>query len=319
MALRIQHTTLGTTTLIERHWESQYDIAAFVLPSWHHSTFSPIRTYFRKGTDPASLVESSTTLGTIVNRLSGLIDPLCQESMVAVERITQQLCHKIQLPPALDIRRKRTMGRAGYAVNIHKVYRGQLATAWRRVEREHLPDASGVITLVLCTDFTANAIEAGAHYTTAATLALARKIEETGRRCEIWASILTHEAHRMRKHILPGHPTRFHELDHIVVKRAHEELAAPGLAALCSLSFLRNLFFHVWDLLDTTIGPMDNHGKATFKADVLRMLTPYVARQGIDQASVIMGADELDHIYNEAQAVAWCQHTINTLKATPSN
>ena len=319
MALRIQHSTLDDQCLVERHWESQLDILRFVdratqcqllpsrerifFPSWHQ-----VGSHGQKNPRP------DYGLHTILDRLDGIIDPECQEAIDTVGRIVRAIGDRILLPPALDIHRRRTMGRAGYAVNIHKVNRGQLSTAWKRIYREQLPDSTGVITLVLCTDYTANATYPAAQYTTAATLALAQKIEETGRQCEIWASILTRDAHRMRTSIVPEHPAAFHELDHIVVKRPGESISAPGLAALCSLSYLRRLFFQVWTMLEPTIGAMGNFGKATNKRQVYQALSAYIARQGIPQESVLMGADETDHIEALPGAVTWVQRQIDTLK-----
>lgn len=319
MALTTQYSVLDGRCLLERHWESQLDIVRFVeqatawqlwpskqrifFPSWHHvSSYS------------AKIPRPDAALETILNRLDGIVDPECQSAIEMVARIARAIGEKILLPPALDIQRRRTMGRSGYAVNIHKVNRGQLSTAWKRIHREHLPDSTGVITLVLCTDYTANATYLEAQYTTAATIALAQKIEETGRQCEIWASILTQDAHKMRQHIAPEHPSMFHELDHIVVKRPGESLTAPGMAALCSLGYLRSLFFQVWTMLEASIGPMGNFGKATNKKQVYAALSTYIARQGISQESVLMGADELDHIETLSGAVAWCQRQIDTLR-----
>ena len=319
MALRIQHSTLDGQCLIERHWESQVDIVRFAdqatqrqlwpsrerifFPSWHH-----VSGYTAKIPRPDS------SLNLILNRLDGTIDPACQSAMETVARIARAIGDRILLPAALDIHRRRTMGRSGYAVNIHKVNRGQLSTAWKRIHREHLPDSTGVITLVLCTDYTVNATAPAAQYTTAATIALAQKIEETGRQCEVWASILTRDAHRMRQSIAPGHPGAFHELDHIVVKRSGEALTAPGIAALCSLAYLRSLFFQVWTMLESSIGAMGNFGSATNKKQVYAALSAYIARQGIPQESILMGADETDHIEALPGAVAWCQRQIDTLR-----
>lgn len=318
--LKTQHSTLQGQCLIERHWEHQVDIATFVEQSvpyqlWpsQHRLFFPLHTFV--DTHWADKPTTDDQLDIILNRLQGILDPQCQEAVDTVARLARAIGDRVTLPPALDIQRRRTMGRSGYAVNIHKVNRGQLGTAWKRIYREHLPDSTGVITLVLCTDYTVNATHASAYYTTAATLALAQKIEETGRQCEVWASILTHDAHRMRKHILPDHPQQFHELDHMVIKRPGEAISAPALAALCSLSYLRNLFFQVWTMLDTTIGPMGNFGSATNKKQVFRALSAYIARQGIAAESVLMGADETDHIAALPGAIAWVQRQINTLKA----
>lgn len=319
MALRTQHSTLDGQCLIERHWESQLAIVRFVehatqwqlwpskqrifFPSWRHvSAYS------------AKIPRPDYSLDTILNRLDGIIDSECQNAIDTVTRIARAIGDCIVLPPALDIHRRRTMGRSGYAVNIHKVNRGQLSTAWKRIHRENLPDSTGVITLVLCTDYTANATYLEAQYTTAATIALAHKIEETGRQCEIWASILTRNAHTMRQTIVADHPATFHELDHIVVKRPGEALTAPGIAALCSLAYLRSLFFQVWTMLEASIGPMKDFGKATNKKQVYAALSAYIVRQGIPQESVLMGADETDHIEALHGAVAWCQRQIDTLK-----
>lgn len=319
MALIIQHSTLDGQCLVERHWQSQLDIVRFVdhatqyrlwpsrerifFPSWHQ-----VNSY------SAKIPRPDWSLNLILNRLDGMIDPECQSAIETVTRIARAIGDRILLPPALDIHRRRTMGRSGYAVNIHKVNRGQLSTAWKRIHREHLPDSTGVITLVLCTDYTANATDPAAQYTTAATMALAQKIEETGRQCEIWASILTRDAHRMRISLVANHPAMFHELDHIVIKRPGEALSAPGIAALCSLAYLRSLFFQVWTMLEQSIGPMGNFGKASNKKQVAAALAAYIVRQGIPPESVLMGADETDHIEALPGAVAWCQRQIDTLK-----
>src|SRR5207247_7348297 len=130
------------------------------------------------------------------------------------------------------------------------------------------------VTIVLCLDYSSDATDIQAQYTAAATLALARKIEETGRRVELWASILTHDAHHMRQsfegisYLRADAPQQFDELDHCVVKRADEQLQGPAIAALCSMSLLRHVYFQVWKLQYLTLGFMQNYGSATDKHEV---------------------------------------------------
>jgi hypothetical protein len=320
MSLHIQQSTLpGGITLLERHYDSQVDLANYVLTSWVASdrrTKEPLWCH-NSMTRPDALL-SSHILATACNRLHGYSDADCDASMAAVREITRRIVERVGVIPALDVHRKRTVGGSGYALNIHKVNRGQLSTAWKRTTREQRVGNTGVVTLVLCTDYTSSATYAMAQYTIGATLALAQKIEETGRRCEIWASILTHDAHNMRAHIVETCPQHFDELDHLVVKKAAEDLNTPTLAALCSLSLVRGLFFQVWRMQRDSIGPMDNYGCATDKHAVLQRLAPYLTRQGIPLASVQMGADESDYVHNLDTAVAWVSRRLQALLQAPA-
>ena len=305
MAVITQWSNLGTTQLLERHYDSQKDLAEYLMQSQVYNLQT--RTILWRdtlGTDPGELL-GSYQLTRACDRLLGIVDSDCQASMDTVTAITKRVTNKVQSLPALDVHRRRTQGRSGHTLNIHKVNRGQLSTAWKRTVREHSIGQTGVITLVLCTDYTSNATYEAAQYTIAATLALANKIEETGRRCEIWASILTHDAHRMRSSIVPGHPKMFDELDHLIVKRAQESLTAPGMAVMCSLDLVRKVFFQIWQQQRDTIGRIVNHGRATKKQQVRIRLEPYLLRQHIPTESVYMGADENDHIHSEGLAVSW--------------
>lgn len=304
----------GTRTLVERHYDAQKDLAAAVLGSMmtdmhsEHIWFYPEIDY-ATGTRRGEYMESGS-LTLAVRRCLGLIDTACADSIRTVEAIARQIEDSIPPLPGLDVHRQRLQGRRGYKINPHKVLRGQLSTAWTRVHRETQLQATGIVTLVLCTDYTASATSAGAQHTIAATLALARKIEESGRRCEIWASILTHDAHRMRyrsgtSYLAPGAPAEFDELDHVVVKRAEEDLSAPCLAALCSLSLVRALFFQIWRLQYGSLGFLCNTGSATDKAQVHARLQAYCLREHIAPESVLMGADENDNLHTVPRAVAW--------------
>ena len=324
----LEHTisTLGATPLIERHYDSQKTLAHYVLQSHVASSLEPgdvgaplWRQYAQDSGAPVDVTLDSG-LTRIIPRLLGQIDPQCQEAMASVHAIAKAIQQRLRIPPGADVHRKRTMGRSGYALNIHKVNRGQLGTAWKRTLREHVLRETGVVTIVLCTDYTASAVSVTAQYTIGATLALAQAIEATGRRVEIWASILTHNAHRMRRRFLsdtadlvPGCPATFDELDHLVVKRADEPITSPAVAALCSLDLVRSLFFQVWRMQRETIGTLHNYGAATNKADVYQRLLPYLTRQGIAPSSVLMGADETDHIRSLETAVAWAQRQLTTV------
>lgn len=308
---------LGTTTLIERHYDSQQALARYVMQSWTGSRIStrePLWRQYDRAEPGQDALYTKRSLHQACNRFHGILDEACTQAMAAVNSIAEQIGKQIRLLPSLDVHRKRTQGRNGYALNIHKVNRGQLSTAWKRTVREHRVGETGTVTLVLCTDYSSDADDETAIHTQAATLALARKIEETGRRVEIWASILTHNAHTMRKAITgPGCPHTFDELDHLVLKRADEDLSGPALAALCSLSLVRQTFFQVWRMQLERIGPIDNYGEATNKHQVYQALVPYFTRQGIPLASVHMGADETDRIRDIPKAIAWCEARIQAL------
>ncbi len=324
MSVTMHHSTLpGGKALIERHYDSQVALARYVMQSWtadEWSTKQPLWRSYQDADPGKDEPLTNTTLHVACNRLLGHLDPQCQAMVEAVQAIVRQLARATVLPPSLDVHRKRTVGRAGYALNIHKVNRGQLSTAWKKTVREHRVGETGTITLVLCTDYSSNASSASAQYTIGATLTLAQKIEETGRRCEIWASILTHDAHTMRQRyhspvldLVPGCPQPFDELDHLVIKRAEEEMSAPTLAAVCSLSFVRALFFQVWRMQRESIGTMHNFGDPTNKHQVYARLVPYLMRQGIPVASVSMGADQNDGVWSEQTALTWIRAQLHQL------
>jgi hypothetical protein len=321
-AVTMHRSTLpGGKALIERHYDSQIDLARYVLQSWtadDRASRLPLWRAYRDNDPGKDEPVSHLALHVACTRLLGTIDPQCQAMVDEVSAIVAQLARATVLPPSLDVHRKRTMGRSGYALNIHKVNRGQLSTAWKKTVREHRAGHTGTITLVLCTDYSSNASHAAAQYTIGATLALAQKIEETGRRCEIWASILTHDAQDMRtrkgtSYLVSSCPARFDELDHLVIKRAEEEITAPTLAAVCSLSFVRALFFQVWRMQRASIGVMQNFGDPTNKAQVYARLLPYLSRQGIPHTSVSMGADQGDGIYNQQSALMWIRTKLHQL------
>lgn len=306
----------GTRVLVERHYDAQKDLAAAVLGSMAWTSKTDVEWFYPEidyatGERRGEYVGSGS-LQLAVRRCLGVIDTACADSIRTVEAIARQIGDGIPPLPGLDVHRKRLQGRRGYKINPHKVLRGQLSTAWTRVQRETHLQATGIVTLVLCTDYTASATSAGAQHTIAATVALARKIEESGRRCEIWASILTHDAHRMRyrgsvSYLAAGAPAEFDELDHVVVKRAEEDLSAPCLAALCSLSLVRALFFQIWRLQYGTLGFLCNTGSATDKDEVHARLQAYCVREHIAPESVLMGADENDNLHSVPRAVAWVQ------------
>ena len=315
----------GGIVLLERHYPSQHELACAVLESWVACQVKSRQPLWRHyaGTSPLETPETDNALALACQRLQGIIDPQCQAMVDTVTNLARSIARQIMPPPSLDVHRIRTTGRSGYALNIHKVNRGQLSTAWKRTLRENRLGETGIVTLVLCTDYSSNAISPTAQYTMAATLALAAKIEETGRRCEIWASILTHQAQRMRQGVhdaqpalVEGCPPVFDELDHLVVKRATESLQAPAVAALCSLSYVRSLFFQIWRMHRDTIGPMRNYGSATNKGQVLARLAPYLVRQGIPLPSVRMGADETDNLTSQAAARAWVIAQLATLRSS---
>jgi hypothetical protein len=319
-----QSTLPHGTTLVERHYSSQQDIVRAVMGAHNATddTWYSVRCSGPAGEGPMlpeSRYETNWRLNRACKRFLGIFDDDCLEAMRTVDAIADKITRQLKPLPGLDVRRQRTRGRSGYAINPHAVLRGQLSTAWKRTERITQLKASGVITLILCVDADAGVTSYEAQCTAAATLALARKLEEHGRRVELWGSILTHHAHTMRQRstgqsfLRPWAPQTFDEIDHCILKRAEDTLAGPAIAALCSIDFLRVVYFKIWELQYGRLGFLNNYGSATTKQSILAAMQPYLARQGIRPETVIGGADYSDYIDGIDTATAWVWQWLVTI------
>lgn len=259
--------------------------------------------------DNASLERVSTwagpVLGESVKIAQTLQGPGLTDAIRHIDSLTDSLAGDV-IPPGVSFRRQRQWGKRGYAVNIHRVNRGQLSRAWRRTVRQRQLGNQGVITLCVNVVWSAGASHDLIHWTTAANLALAAYIEASGRRCELWA-VAYNRLLYTSKSGPAGHGVR--------LKAASEPWNTQNVALTCEPFFLRRLMFRLYEIQTPEYGNVrGGYGKVSVGDELLTACQRWASeRLQAPAETVLCGGDQSNHIDNEESAKQWLRAKINEL------
>jgi hypothetical protein len=228
-----------------------------------------------------------------------------QRACGVIDTLAQDLSAQI---PATSIVRQRTRGASGYALNPHRVLRGQLSTAWTRMARAPHP-VPGHGDVVLCISPGASWVtkEAGFLYSSAAVAALALTLHAAGYRVAVWA--LTHMVRC------------WHDGESGILGIA---LLVPGdawqtqtLALTTQKAWHRRLQFRWMEMQQARHGGMDNAYGYSAQAGTperQQALTRFQADHGLEDAVVLDGA-HASTVNTLGAAQQWLKDTIARLEA----
>jgi len=130
-------------------------------------------------------------------------------------------------------KRRRTFGDFGNELDIHKVYQGQLDTAWSKTRREEVDREAKFVTLFLMINGNAQVMAVDTLWRSATALLLAEDLQRAGKQVQI---------------IVGGPSVNVTEFNHrmcvsIVVKRYNEKLAVNRLGVMSNIGFYRTFCF----------------------------------------------------------------------------
>jgi hypothetical protein len=227
-----------------------------------------------------------------------------QQACGVIDTLAQDLSAQI---PATSIVRHRTRGTSGYALNPHRVLRGQLSTAWTRMTRTPHP-VPGHGDIVLCISPGASWVtkEAGFLYSSAATAALALTLHAAGYRVAVWA--LTHTVQC------------WHDGESGMLGM---QLLAPGepwqtqtLALTTQKAWHRRLQFRWLEMQQQRHGGMDNaygHSAQPHTPEREHALAQFRKEHGLEHAVVLDGA-HASMVATLESARGWLEGTITRLE-----
>lgn len=206
-----------------------------------------------------------------------------------------------QAPALPTIRRQRVKGASGYAINPHKVLRGDLAHAWTRMSRVSQPHGGRLARLMLCPVFSWSCSATQIEWTSASTLALAAVLEASGRSVDIWSVLPLHGNYADAANNLQVN---------VCLKASGEPWNTQNLALAADPGWLRRLHFR---MAETQPGLNSGYSKVNFQ--VWRECCAALSlAQGWDPASMLHGGLETHGITTEAGARTWLKATLAHLQ-----
>lgn len=222
------------------------------------------------------------------------------EAIARIESLAASL--EATVPALPSVRRQRVKGASGYALNPHKVLRGDLAHAWTRMTRVTRPHGGRIARLMVCPMFSGSTSQNQIEWTTAATLALAAVLEASGRSCELWSVVPLNGCYKS---------AALHTTPAICLKPASVPWNTQDLALTADSAWLRRLHFRFAEML-----PGLNGGYSKVNFDTWReRLAALAALQGWDEGSVLPGFTSQDDIYGQETAHAALTHKLAALAA----
>jgi len=155
------------------------------------------------------------------------------EDIASIARLADTL--QGMLRPVHSIKRQRTTGRHGYAVRPHAVLRGDLAHMWKRTVRSTHAGITIIMGVLLPIAYYDAASPDQIRVTMAANATLIAALEQSGRRCEVWA--IAANATAFQPH--GGHRQC------ICLKHAGDRWNMQALVCIADRAFYRRLGFRM--------------------------------------------------------------------------
>jgi hypothetical protein len=210
------------------------------------------------------------------------------EQITRIDTLAQGL--DAAMPALPSVRRQRIKGPSGYALNPHKVLRGDLAHAWTRMARVTQPHGGRIARLMLCPMFAGHITQEQIEWTTAASLALAQALEASGRSCEIW-SVMP---------IFGDYTTGLETTAAVCLKGSGVPWQTQDIALSADTAWLRRLHFRFAEML-----PGLTPGYSKVDSQVWKQRTDDLARAlGWENASVLLGFGTANGITDQTTAAA---------------
>lgn len=209
------------------------------------------------------------------------------ESIARIESLAADL--EATVPTLPSIRRQRVKGASGYALNPHKVLRGDLAHAWTRMARVTQPHGGRIARLMVCPMFSGDTSQSQIAWTTAATLALAAVLEASGRSCELWSIVPINGCYKS---------DALHTTAAVCLKSAGEVWNTQNIALTADSAWLRRLHFRFAEMLP---GLTTGYSKVNF--DTWRERIDELAKlHDWEDGSVLHGFTSRDDLYSRHHA-----------------
>lgn len=199
-------------------------------------------------------------------------------------------------PPSEVPRRRRTVGRSGYAVRPTAVLRGDLAHSWKRTTRQLGAGHATHATVILPGRFYAGCSAEQVHWTMIANVALVQVLERQGTACDIWTVCVLTEPFEQSLNLYAA----------VHLKTAGSAWNIQDMVPVAHAAWFRRVIFRV---MEECAGPygglVPGYGGGMQGTPLAAALQAWGARHGL--GTVRLGATESDQISNEAEALAWLQ------------
>lgn len=213
-----------------------------------------------------------------------------------VARMQRELDLMLDIPPPRSIKRRATWSDQGDSLDIHKVYSGQLDTAWRKTSRRARP-ASQSIVLIAPMTISRHEHADKAFWCGAAIIKLCDVLMQVGYNVSIIGMHSTRSA-----------VSRNRAFDSVTMKKADAPLDLGALVtSLAFAGFMRTKAFISinslpWQVGDGANVPMGYH------ADYEEQL---IAKLNLPMSSVLKGVE--DHVADRPSAIAWITQQLKLL------
>lgn len=275
--------------------------------------------------DNASLLPSSYNRGPVLNefiaRVKDFSPKFWEESIAKVE----DLCDKIDDGgvQCKDVRRKQRWGARGHRLSMPRVYRGQLGRAWRQSYREAQLGNTGTVTLLINGGGPSLMSASKMFWNAATTLALASKLEASGRRVDlIWISaykdtfVDPSRTFNVRRNPdvkdNEGLPHGWHA---VYLKRGSQPWNIQEVIASTHVAWFRRLAFRTIELSAHANSSYveHNYGVPPNGQTVKTLALQWLADQGISEDAVICGPGFDADISGAESASKWMNDAINAI------
>lgn len=131
----------------------------------------------------------------------------------------------------------------GDEIDIHKVYRGEIGTAWRKTERIEVDAKLHLVTLLIDIGGTHDWEVTDSLWRAAIAIKLVRDLEAAGKTVKIVIGAIAHNVTKSNKIVGTS----------VVVKDYNQSLPLERLAAMCNLSFHRTATFAMRNCVEEKI------------------------------------------------------------------
>ena len=220
------------------------------------------------------------------------------EMVEEVNKIVNDLSEEVTPPASLTARRKRGWGASGYQINMARVNRGQLNSAWRRIERRELQMTQGhIATIVLPLEYNWMISQEEIAYCAASTLALVTALEHKGVRCHLMALKTSHNAWH-------EHPRGYKHIAMLIqLKGPDQDWNIFDAVGTMHRSVVRRLLFRF----------IEKHGlvadvygyPANSASNFDERLKRYIGVFGYSQEQLIRGVYNEEGVRDRATAIDW--------------
>lgn len=228
--------------MVSVHFDSIVELLDYKCENTNASKFKEY-IYGESSQSSSWIGKTNSSNKDVINHALGGDSKMCEDLLEKIAAFREQIgADRVDFHDSLPkIKRKRIKSDFGDSVDIHKVYQGQLDTAWDRMIRVESPKTSPLVTL--CIDICGSSMEncTDSFWRAAVALHVSNELQSAGKSVKIVVAECAEGAMRDTHKLLSNS---------IVIKDFNQQVAIERIAAMTHFGFLRTYMFGVMCVQD---------------------------------------------------------------------